>query len=178
MTIKQFESNGVTSYDRVLEELKNLGKAPSFYSPKHHIFLTDDDKTLSQTDAILLVVGTTDILGPTSWLDDLENYHSLMKENKIAVAINMSDSEDWSQTVFTAIQSKLIRQFNTFAIDISRYESKSYANNSNCKCRTPIIPVSLISGDNLLEKSSKTPWFFTSSTSGITLVTALDRALS
>ena len=49
---------------------------------------------------------------------------------------------------------------------------------------TPIIPVSGLSGDNLLEGSSKSPWYSSQenvtqeSEHGITLIAALDMILS
>jgi len=166
--MEQFQKQGVQSYGQVLKELKAMGENAYFYTPNNKVIITDQSSSIS--DGVIIVatpIGTSEQVSSKHALHQLKEFGSLLEGKKVIVLINKLDAYDWSESIFTKAVKSTADELGISA------ES------------TPFIPVSGLQGDNLIEPSSKCPWYFASSAdgqagtrNGTTLLKAVDAMLS
>jgi len=151
LTMQSFQQEGIRTYEQAANNLKNLKIAPNFDTPKHHVTVHETSDGLA--DCTLLVV-------PADQPSENEGIPKGLLSNakRVIIIINKMDTISWSEKEFQKIVEGLPMSTENI----------------------PIIPVSALHGDNVVDKSPKSSWYQgwkTSNQSGTTLLEALDALL-
>ncbi len=121
-------------------------------APGHRDFVKNMITGTSQADCA--VIGVSAIEGPQAQTKEHVFLATTLGVKQIIVAVNKMDAVDWSEEKYNACKeatSKLLKMTGTKPDSV------------------PFIPVSALTGDNVKESSSNTPWY-----KGKTLLAALD----
>jgi len=130
-------------------------------APGHRDFVKNMITGASQADAAILVVsakrGEFEAgIGPGGQTREHAFLAYTLGVNQLAVAINKMDdaSVNWSQERYEEVKNEIARMLKMVGYKVEKI---------------PFVPVSGWTGDNLVEKSDKMPWY-----DGPTLIEALD----
>ena len=128
-------------------------------APGHRDFVKNMITGASQADAAILVVSakTGEFEAGMSPLGQTREHVFLARTmgiDQLIVLINKMDTVDWDQTRYEEIKAQLSKLLRMLGYKVNRI---------------PFIPVSGWTGDNLVKKSDKMPWY-----KGPTLLEALD----
>lgn len=130
-------------------------------APGHRDFIKNMITGASQADCAILVVSAKQGeyeagIGPQGQTREHAFLLKTLGVNQLLVVINKMDdpSVNWSQARFNEVKSGVERLLRLVGYDVSKI---------------PIIPVSAWTGDNLVKRSDKMPWY-----KGPTLFEALD----
>ncbi|MBS7641667.1 MAG: translation elongation factor EF-1 subunit alpha [Candidatus Bathyarchaeia archaeon] len=130
-------------------------------APGHRDFIKNMITGASQADCAILVVSAKQGeyeagIGPQGQTREHAFLLKTLGVNQLLVVINKMDdpSVNWSQARFNEVKSGIERLLRLVGYDVSKI---------------PIIPVSAWTGDNLVKRSDKMPWY-----KGPTLFEALD----
>jgi len=171
LTLGHFEHSGVRKYDQVVKDFEKLGRKPSFYTPNHKVVVSDEHT--SDADCVILVVAP--IEGSEHYSTDvdqnrLKNLAALFDAKRAIILINKLDAHGWSEHVFAKAVERTATDLHNLGIATQR---------------TPFIPVSGLLGDNLIEPSTNSPWYFSGEktsrsdvTGEMTLLAAIDMVLA
>jgi len=155
LTMQTLESVGIGNRDRVYEEtannLKSLKLALTFDTPKNHQVIILDASTALADCAILVLPPD-----PSAIEEFSTDPFSVAKQ--LIIVINKMDTINWSEEHFQKVLDRL------------GYDTEN----------VPVVPISALHGDNVVEKSSKCSWYKgwkRTGQSGFTLLEALDVSL-
>ncbi|MHA1341822.1 MAG: translation elongation factor EF-1 subunit alpha [Promethearchaeota archaeon] len=130
-------------------------------APGHQDFVKNMITGASQADAAILVVsGKTSEFAPGISEQGQTREHAFLAKtlgvNQLIVVINKADDEsfNYSEERFNECKAELEKLLTVVGYNVKQ---------------VPFIPVSALKGDNLVERSSKMPWY-----KGPTLIEALD----
>lgn len=121
-------------------------------APGHEQYTRNLATAASTADAMVLLIDAEK--GITTQTKRHAFVGSLLQVHKLVVAINKMDLVGFSQKIFEEIKS----QFKLAAKEFSFYE-------------IVFVPVAALDGDNIVRKSTRTPWF-----DGPTLLSALENS--
>ena len=152
-TLKEERERGVT-----IDVMHRDFKTDKYYftiidAPGHRDFVKNMITGTSQADAAVLVVSGKE--GPQAQTKEHAFLAKTLGVKQLIVLINKMDSVDYAEDKYNAAKAKLV---DTILKPIG-YKLDE----------VPIIPVSAYNGDNLKEKSDKTPWY-----NGQTLIEVLN----
>jgi len=156
LTMERFQAENIRKYDEATKKLRSLNIVPNFVTPKkHHVVVSDSETT--QADCALLVLDVVTLTRPGTFDLAQEVARARRHAKEVIVLVNKMDTIGWLEALFVKVAEEL-------------------GNES-----IPVIPSSALHGDNVVAKSSKSPWYQgwkRGSQTGITLLDALEVSFS
>ncbi len=150
--LKEERERGVT-----IDVMHKDFQTPKYYftiidAPGHRDFVKNMITGTSQADAAVLVVSAKE--GPQPQTKEHAFLARTLGVKQLIVAINKMDTVNYEEKRFNEVKEEISNLLKTIGYKLDN---------------VPIIPISAYHGDNIKNKSDKTPWY-----KGKTLVEALD----
>ncbi|CAO2658178.1 Nn.00g074380.m01.CDS01 [Neocucurbitaria sp. VM-36] len=166
LTLETLEKKGLRAFNEITKELKAMGKAMFFYTPKYTVTLEDSFRA---ADAVILIVAPDHIseqLSDEAVTNQASDMKPFFENGRAVILINKLDLHEWSESVFSkSVQDTKIA---LSGLGISTENIK-------------FVPTSALQGHNLIELSNKCPWYCQPAgrgEQGQAVVTVLDSILS
>merc|ERR1711881_48735 len=141
-TMELLQTHDVKKYDEVYKMIVSSGLDPDFYiPPRQRVRFVRASET---PDAAILVVSPSNTaLGdvPSGWP---ENTRKLFQSMKVIVAVNKLDQCSWSEDEFKTAVRETQQELEKHDLAVK----DQY-----------FVPISAISGNNMIELSGDSPWF-------------------
>ncbi|KAH8900457.1 hypothetical protein GQ53DRAFT_740551 [Thozetella sp. PMI_491] len=142
--MEQLGRAGLKEYRTIAQFFSSQERDCCFYTPKSLWTVADSIKNPSVLVYVIDASSGGSLNSSMDTLVELLAPKEARSVEKLIVAINKMDAAGWSEQVYTEITEKLLDRLGKIDLD----QTRAY-----------MIPVSASLGDNLLENSSRLPWF-------------------
>ncbi|MCJ1250923.1 hypothetical protein MMC30_008151 [Trapelia coarctata] len=142
--MEQLQRENISAYSGLVKYYKTQGISPSFKTRNHSFAFTD----INTPECLIYMI---DASNPAQMLDgsdkavDATSLADVLKKAKnLIVLVNKMDEISWSEKKYIDIVKAFGAQLKELGFDLRKVKT---------------IPISALHGDNILDPSSKSPWY-------------------